>query len=164
MTVARRCTSRRVDGQPCMAWARRDSQPPLCSSHTSAYGSDIDKVGRLISPLKPEQPEVATIRNFYDRFFTPEEVADMVSRVVSHSLNGEVAAARVALRRIMEQLEEELTPAEYARLAGLIFAGTNAIARLLQAQQSLSNQVAESIMEAMREAMNELGRNMGVEL
>ena len=60
--------------------------------------------------------------------------------------------------------QEELTPAEYARLAGLIFAGTNAIARLLQAQQSLSNQVAESIMEAMREAMNELGRNMGVEL
>jgi hypothetical protein len=107
---------------------------------------------------------VATIRSFYDRFFTPEEVADMVSRVVSHSLNGEVAAARVALRRIMEQLEEELTPTEYARLAGLIFAGTNAIARLLQAQQSLSNQVAESIMEAMREAMNELGRNMGVEL
>jgi hypothetical protein len=121
-------------------------------------------VGQLILPLKQEQPEGAASRNFYERFFTPEEVAELVSRVVSHSLNGEVAAARVALRRIMEQLEEELTPAEYARLAGLIFAGTNAIARLLQAQQSLSNRVTESIVEAMQEAMNELGRNMGVEL
>jgi hypothetical protein len=147
-----------------MAWARRDSQPPLCTSHFKHFESDSGKAGQLILPLIEERLPTDPNRNFYDRLFTPEEVTDMVSRVVSHSLNGEVAAARVALRRIMEQLEEELSPAEYARLAGLIFAGTNAIARLLQAQQSLSNQVAEGIVEAMREAMNELGRNMGVEL
>lgn len=164
MTTPRRCSALRLDGQPCMAWARRDSQPPLCSSHFERSGSVTDNAGQLLLPLSEQNLETGVTKNFYDRLFTPEEVMDLVSRVVSHSLNGEVAAARVALRRIMEQLEEELSPAEYARLAGLIFAGTNAIARLLQAQQSLSNQVAEGIVEAMREAMNELGRNMGVEL
>ena len=29
-----RCNARRADGQPCRAWAIRNSDPPLCASHS----------------------------------------------------------------------------------------------------------------------------------
>lgn len=101
---------------------------------------------------------------FYGRSFTMEELKALITLALEHRLNGEVAAARVAVRRILQMLEQELSPAEYARLAGLIFTGTKTIAQLMRAQRALSGEAAEIITGAMAKALDELGDNWEVEL
>ena len=54
-----------------------------------------------------------------------EEVAALVNIALAGGLNGEVAATRVAIRRALEQLEDELSPFEYTELAGIIFTGAS---------------------------------------
>jgi hypothetical protein len=93
-----------------------------------------------------------------------QEIADLMRKAVEGDLSDEMKAARIAVRRVLQQLEEELSPAEYARMASLIFLGTNAIARLARAQRDLSREGAEEWAKAIALALDEVGREKGVEL
>jgi hypothetical protein len=88
----------------------------------------------------------------------------LINLALDYSLNGEVAAARVAVRRILQQLGEQLTPAEYARLASLVFTGTQTIAQLMKARKALSEEAAEKISSWMGKALDEIGKGKGVKL
>jgi hypothetical protein len=111
-----------------------------------------------------EKPPERDVYAFYGRTFTLEEMMALINLALDHSLNGEVAAARVAVRRILQQLGEQLTPAEYARLASLVFTGTQTIAQLLKARNTLSEETAEKISSWMGDALNEIGKVKGVKL
>ncbi|MCI0580864.1 MAG: zf-C3Hc3H domain-containing protein [Chloroflexi bacterium] len=141
---SQRCTATRADGQPCQAWAVHGSDPPTCVAHTAA--------GRTPS------------ESFYGRVYTLEEIADLVARAAGDSLDDELAATRVAIRRVMEQLHDELPPEEYARLASLVFTGATAIARLLRAKRAISGLAADGIAGAIAQALNELSNEWNIEL
>ncbi len=131
--MSRKCSATRADGKPCLAWAIRESQPPLCRTH-----SDLRQG-----------------KSFYTRTYTLEEVADLVHLALDHSLDDEVAAVRVAVRRVMQQLHEELTPTEYARLASAIFTGANTIARLVRTSRDLADDTRDEIRLVLEQVISE---------
>lgn len=186
MKRSRRCSATTKDGRPCRNWAKRGSDPPLCARHTPRKvprpGGNVALAEAAERPaetpevviLEPETVIVETLpaatdprlrpHRFYIRSYTTEELISLINLALDRSLNGEVAAARVAVRRIMQQLGEQLTPNEYARLASLVFSGTQAIARLLQTQKALSMEVAENISKWMDDALDQLGKEKGIDL
>jgi len=154
MTSARRCSATRIDGRPCQAWARRNSDPPLCYAHYI-----------LASRVEPDRDGGSQpADSIYGRVFSEEEVAHLFSLAVSDNLNGEVAAVRMAVRRVVLKLQQELEPADVARLTGLVFRGADTIARLLKTRHSLSEPEANEIVAAFGEALDNLADEWGVDL
>ena len=152
MSLKRRCGGRRADGRPCRGWALRDSDPPLCYAHARNAASGI----------RPEEQPVK--RGFYSRYYTLEEIADMVDMAIDESLDDELAATRIAVRRVLQQLKKELSPDVYAHMAGLIFRGTNTVARLLKTKRSLSDELEGEFITCIGEALNGIGTEYDLDL
>jgi hypothetical protein len=152
--TSRRCKATCKSGRSCKAWAVLGSKPPLCSTHS----------GRTDGAGAPAGNQNRQLHGFYGREYTLEEVADLVNLALDDSLDDELAAARVATRRVLKQLQEELEPSDYAQLAGLIFTGTNTIARLLRTQRALRGESADGIAGAIAMALDELSNEWNVEL
>ena len=106
----------------------------------------------------------ASRSGFYDRRYTLQEIADLVTLNAGEDLTDEVTAARVAVRRVLQHLEEALTPSEYAHMAQVIFTGTNTIVRLLRAQQDLADPRAERFNQAIGQALDELSGELKFDL
>jgi hypothetical protein len=117
-----------------------------------------------MSKIETEAESHGLRKSFYQRTYTIEEVADLLHLAIDHSLDDEVAAARVAVRRVMTQLKVELSPAEYARLATVIFTGTNTIGRLLRTSHELADKSSRELIEAIVTVLDERARNQNAEL
>ena len=126
----------------------RDTQPPLCYFH----------FGRR--SLEQESDDKSHDKDFYSRTYTLEEVADLVYLALDHTLDDEVAAVRVAVRRVMQQLHEELTPTEYARLASAIFTGANTIARLVRTSRDLADDTRDEIRLIVEQVTSEHAKKL----
>jgi soluble lytic murein transglycosylase-like protein len=162
-----------MDGRACRAWAVRDSDSPLCATHGGRpAGVADDVVPQHSESNDPAATAAATAVGDaaasaveQDRSAPDlEEVALLVNLALDDGLEDEVAASRVAVQRVMEELREELSPAEFARLAGLVFRGSDTIARLLRAQRELSGDAADGLAGAISEALDGLGDEWGLEL
>lgn len=151
---SRKCSGVKKNGERCQAWAVKGSDPPLCSAHA----------GRNVGAGAPVGNQNAAVHGFYGRVMTVQELADLVSHSADETLHDEIAATRVALRRVMQQLDEEMEPGEYGRLAALIFRGAGTVARLLRANRALSGEAADGIAGAIGQALDELSSEMGVDL
>ena len=152
MNSARKCSGRRADGKPCRCWALRESDPPLCYVHTKArYDSAVE------GPKQAKQ-------GFYSSTYTLKEIADMVGLAMDDTLDDELAASRIAVRRVMQQLHEELSADEYAHMAGIIFRGTNTIARLLRVNRELSEEMDTQFAAGIGEALDMIGPEIGIDL
>ena len=157
MRLKRRCSGRRADGRPCRGWALKESEPPLCYVHAKQAASRAKSAGAG----EREEPEK---QDFYSRHYTLEEVADRVGLAMDDSLDDEIAATRIAVRRVMEQLKKELTADEYAHMASLIFRGTNTVARLLRVRRSLSEDMQSEFEQGIGEALDVVGDDVGLDL
>lgn len=149
-----KCSHLTKKGNPCRAWAITGSDPPACSAHSRANrgaGAPAGNQNRID-------------HGFYGRVYSLEEIADLVAHAVDESLDDEIAAVRVAIRRVFEQLEHDLVAEEYAKLAALIFTGANTVARLLRARRALTGEAADGISGAIAQALDELANEWGVEL
>jgi len=163
--AARRCSRVSRNGHNCRSWAVRGSDPPQCAAH----GGKRTEAGD-----DEESPW-----SFYHTALSDLEAADLLLLPTDQSLADEIAAARVALRRVLVKLQSgmtndvdkqghdfqrELTPSEYARLSSLIFAGAKTVAKLLQEQRGLSNKSADGITGAVNQALDELSGDWGIDL
>ena len=158
MTASRRCVAIRIDGRACRAWAVRGSEPPLCSSHGgNGAAGEIRQPAEAVTRSSKGAEQHAAGPEL-------EDVAALVSLALDDSLEDEVAASRIAVQRVMEELRQALSPAEFARLAALVFRGSDTIARLLRAQRELSGETAEGMAGAISEALDGLGDEWGIEL
>lgn len=146
-----KCTATRKDGAPCRGRPVRGSEPPLCPAHSKKTIAQRRK-----TPVQSH--------GFYNRTYTLEEIADLVNLAVDDSLADELAASRVAVRRVMGQLHQEMAPEEFSRLAGLVFRGANTIARLVRAQQALAGGASGQLARAIAQALDELAAEWGVPL
>jgi hypothetical protein len=117
-----------------------------------------------MSKIETEGQSPGLRKSFYQRTYTIEEVADLIHLAIDHSLDDEVAAARVAVRRVMTQLKEELSPAEYARLATVIFTGTSTIGRLLRTSHELADKRTQEIMDAIARVLKEDAKKRNAKL
>jgi hypothetical protein len=93
-----------------------------------------------------------------------KEVVDLLNSAIDKELSDELDAARVAVRRTLQQLEQQLLPTEYAQLVNLIFRGTRTIAGLLQAQLDLSRDKSEFLVAALAQALDEIGKEKDADL
>jgi hypothetical protein len=159
---SRRCSARKADGKPCRAWAIRDSDPPLCAAHRGLVEDQLPALSKpsALTSIKDQFPD----RGFYSPNYSIEEIVDLVNLTVDDTLDDEVAAARVALRRVMEQFRQELSPLEYGRLSALVFRGTDTIARLLRARRQLTGDAGDAYARAIGEALDQLSREWNIEL
>lgn len=169
MSKSQRCTAKTKNGRPCRAWAIKGSDPPRCRHHNGikeilGVESAEKRNEKTTRPGGMEKPPEKDVYAFYGRTFTLEEMMALINLALDHSLNGEVAAARVAVRRILQQLSEQLSPAEYARLASLVFTGTQTIAQLMKARKFLSKEEAEKISSWMGKALEQFGKERGMKL
>lgn len=117
-------------------------------------------------PTVAAQQVVAGVRQqgFYEGRYSMEEIADLLNADTSKGLSDEVSAARVAVRRMLEHLEEELTPHEYAHLAQAIFTGTNSIVRLLRAQNELAGHSHDGFHRIINLALDEMSKSLKTNL
>ena len=139
----RRCTAVTQEGEPCQAWARRGSDPALCVAHVDqAYGEGV---------------------TFYSPIMNREELmalADLAEAEVT--LEGEIACARVVIRRLIAQMnKEEFDGAQFLHFAKTVFKGTAAVARLLEKERALAKQGA-NIHQAIGQALDELAEEWGL--
>jgi hypothetical protein len=160
MAISQKCTAKRLDGQPCKSWARRGSYPPLCSVHAQSDHGKVALGERSDQSIIQENSSLAGRKCPH----TLEEIATFLRENADSSLDDELVIARLALRRLMQHLEEQLTPHEFAHLAGVIFTGTNSIVRLLEAKKDLENYTAEEFARAMNQALDELSEEMNLRL
>lgn len=152
MSSTRRCSGQRADGNQCRGRPIRGSDPPLCYVHARKESTRSDEASLIAK------------KSFYSPSYTLDEIADLVGMAIDDTLEDELAATRVAVRRVMQQLQEELSPDEYAHMAGIIFRGTNTVARLLRIQRALSKEADEMIAAVIYEALDQLGDEMGIDL
>jgi DNA-binding response OmpR family regulator len=101
---------------------------------------------------------------FYGTAYSVAEIAALLARSADPSLKDEIAATQIATRRVMQRLHQELDPAEYRRLANLVFTGANTIARLMQAQHDLWGESADDLAKAIAQAVDQLNEELGMEL
>lgn len=99
---AGRCSARRKDGRPCRAWAVRDSEQALCASHLRQNRQAAEQTG------------------FYDLGYTVDEATDLIYQAAERDLNAELGVTRAAVRRVLEQLSQDLEPSKYRRLIELL--------------------------------------------
>ncbi len=145
----------------CRAWARRGSQPPLCSAHAG------DRVGA------PPGNQNRRIHGFYATTLHPQELSDLATCASATTLDAEIAITRVALRRIFGMLLTGLTPGpnprpldahDYARFVGLAFQGAGAISRLLRARHALSPGDPGEVHVPMGAILDQLSKDWSIEL
>jgi hypothetical protein len=154
------CTATRQDGRPCRAWAVPGSRPPRCPAH----GRRTESPAAIALPLPlaglPDPRPAAVGQGRGRRAGKPARPARPVDGA---DLAGELAAVRAAVRRIRHLVKDEKALAENAVLVGLLFRGSETIARLLQAQQALSGEAADCLAELVQ-VLDELGIEWQVEL
>lgn len=149
-TIKRKCVATTAAGRSCKAWAIHDSNPPTCSAHAGRTGAPTGNTNRLT-------------HGFYSRTYTQQESADLVAHAMASDLEDELAAARVALRRVFQQLHDDHDPADYAKLAGLTFLGVRTIAALLKTRLTLTAE-GPGTFGALGQALDELAAELDIEL
>jgi hypothetical protein len=152
---ARRCSALTPEGQPCRAWAVRGSDPPLCSAHG----------GHNVGAGAPPGNQNRRTHGFYATAFDPGEVASALDPDGFFHLDGEIACARIALRRVLAYLtRDDLSPLVYVKVASLAFQGARTVARLLRDNQALGGQRVDELQAAIDSALDELGAQWGIDL
>jgi hypothetical protein len=101
---------------------------------------------------------------FYGRTYTLAEIADLVDLPPDDNLQDELAAVRVTIRRTMGRLYEDLEPAEFARLAAMVFTGANTVARLLRTRHAIGGRSNEEMDAIFAEVLPEVGKQWGLKL
>lgn len=151
------CSATTIKGQPCRAWAIRDSQPPLCSAHA----------GRNTGSGAPAGNQNRRTHGFYALDFTEQELADLVAMPEAVELIDELAAARIHLRRLILYLSEHfeaITPSTLATLSPLVTASLNTIASLARSHHLIAGNMGEGVAAAIGQALDDLGDLWEVEL
>lgn len=151
------CTATTRKNEPCRAWSIRGRVPPLCSTHAR----------HNTGAGAPAGNQNARKHGFYATVLTEQELADLVAYADDPPIDDALALTSVALRRLMPYLRtmpEIPTPEDIQRLtavAGLVFTGSNTLARLVTIRKSLGTGGLESILAA---ALDELSHELGVKL
>ena len=87
---------------------------------------------------------------------TLEDVAVLVDKELDEGLDDELSAVRTALRKAMLELEQELEPAEFAKISGVVIRGANTVAQLLKTKRILSGNAADEMLGNIATIIEEL--------
>jgi hypothetical protein len=100
----------------------------------------------------------------YRRFLSEEELAALLTWQGEEGPEDELAAVRVAIGRVMAQMQQELTVEEFEGLVQLVFRGADTAGRLLRVRQLLAQKKEGETPEWVVDALEKLGEELGMEL
>lgn len=149
-----RCSKKKRDGEACRAWAVRGTDPPACSAHA----------GRNTGAGAPQGNQNALKHGIYGRFYTVEEIADLVASAMDADVTDELAAARVGARRALARLEEELSLKDFVSVLRAFNESLTVVARLVRTQRAITGESGDGIAGAIAQALDEIGTELGIEL
>ena len=154
----RPCSALTASGRRCRAWAVSGTDPPLCSAHA----------GRNVGAGAPMGNQNRLGHGFYSRYFSLQELADLLDTADIPALAAEISAAKIAVRRILAYLKENngrhLPPDVFKAVIALVFIGTSTVGRLLRYQQALLDDVENVTEEAIAQALDELSERWDMDL
>ena len=168
-----RCSHPTAAGRPCRAWAVRGSDPPLCSAHA---GRNKRQYPGGVGAGAPPGNHNRTVHGFYSSALSPGEVADLLAHAGASTLEGEIACARIALRRVLAHLTTagvDLSPLDYAKLASLAFQGArtaqsptagSGVARLVRDNHALGGRSSDELYAIFDQALDDLSAEWDVDL
>jgi hypothetical protein len=160
MPESHKCSYTTRAGAPCRSWAIPGTDPPACSAHA----------GRNVGAGAPPGNQNRRTHGFYAVALTRQELADLVAYAGDTTLDGEIACARVALRRVLNLLlsagpeGSTLSPQEYGRLVALSLQATRTVARLLCIKRDLGDFAGDGPAALISSVLDELSAEWGVEL
>ena len=105
--------------------------------------------------------------DMYTRRFTSDELAALAQYTGPITLTGEIALARVSLRRIFNYVDEHaagLTPGMLAEFTALTFRGVSTLAQLVRAHDAVSSDAAAGISATIAAALDELAADLDLPL
>jgi hypothetical protein len=163
-SASRRCSHTTARGQPCRAWALRDSDPPTCSTH-ARRPFEAGPDGARTAGAPPGNQNSVT-HGFYANALSRQEVADVMKTLGLPTLEPEIACARVALRRVFAFLNNpaELSAREQARLVSIAFNGARTVARLLREHYAIVGKPPTELAQAINEALDSLSEEWDIPL
>lgn len=144
----RRCTATRADGNPCRAWARRGTDPPLCAAHSGA------PVGAPHGNKNAEKHGVYAAE--------PPEDVDLSATIAD--LNRRIRRLSSYIDRI-ESIETDPEAAQtYARLLALHGQLCSRLGRLLRDRHQIQGDDAGELDQAIAEALDLAGQTLGIKV
>lgn len=154
----RACTATRADGQPCRAWARHDSNPPLCAAHS-------DPAPHSPSGPPPSEPGDLGDGHLYDHNFSDQEQARLQSLTHERSLSSEVRLIRVIVDRLTQDLgpQHDLTRADILNTVAALYKGAHMIGKLWKLQVEIEKG-GDDIHPAIASALDEIGEEWNIDL
>ena len=189
-----KCRALTQAGKPCRAWAQRGSRErygrALCHVHGRAERAGTRVPVGARAPVDADAPvgteaagnasgeivvrsstELAVgdrqWRALYGPSFDRAEVAALealIEAAEGESLNAEVEAARVILRRLLMYMTGEGTATETARLAQVALEAARTVGRLLRDKQVLAVEEEDEWQVAIGMVLDELGEEWGIQL
>jgi hypothetical protein len=145
-TMSQRCSAKRRDGQPCNAWAVKDSDPPRCAAH----GGTDARIGA------PPGNTNALTHGFYAAPDAPPATIEEVIQDLAHK--------QQFLSEYITRNLEKISIEQLARLIKIHGQNASRLGRLLRDQRALSGEAADGISGAIAQALDELSTELGVPL
>ena len=139
----RRCSATTQAGQPCRAYAVRDTDPPLCAIHA----------GRAVGGA-PKGNRNAVTHGFY----ASTDISDVIL---------DLAAKQAQLSTLIDACFAQLDPRtipDLARLLALHGQNASRIGRLLRDRQALAPETTDELTDAINAALDELGSEWLIDL
>jgi hypothetical protein len=151
VTQSQRCTATTKAGQPCRAWAVRDSDPPRCAIHL-----------RLARGGAPEGNRNAVRHAFYATFDLDNPDVRPINGIIA-----DLAAKQAQLSAMIDQLllrADDTGIADLVKLFSLHGQNASRLGRLLRDRLVLSADTANSFDKIMHQALDELSQEWGIDL
>lgn len=141
------CTATTAAERPCLAWAVRGSQPPLCAAH----GGGKQPVG-----APRGNRNAVTHGNYAQPITAPQTIDEIIT---------DLAAKQAAISQYLDTLLLQPTDIEnLARMLAIHGQNASRLGRLLRDQRALSGKAADGISGAIAQALDELSTELHVEL
>ena len=170
----RRCTQLTQSGQPCRAWALRDSDPPICAIHA----------GRVIGQGAPQGNRNAVTHGFYaaqerpspdqpteppsgDSFRAALDRLSLDQPVEPPSIDSiidDLLARQAQLSAIIDDHLDQLDIQDLVRLFALHGQNASRLGRLLYVRHSLLGAGPDRLQQFMDHWLDVMSERLGLEL
>lgn len=137
----RKCSADTRDGRPCNAWALRDSDPPLCSTHA----------GRTQGSGPPAGNQNALKHGFYASVIKPENLGN-VEQMQTLSLLGELLLGRYVLGELTAYLQHgDLSMADKLAVVPLINSTIRTVTYVISNIEEDTTNMWDIVLDALSE-------------
>jgi hypothetical protein len=146
----RRCSAITAAGRPCLGWAVRGSDPPLCPAHG----------GGRRGPGAPLGNDNAWIHGFYA---ATTRALDTIDEIIADLAEKQILLSDFITETLSDP-DGRVTADGLMRVFALHGQNASRLGRLLRDRRALSGDAADGISAAIAQALEELQTELGTQL